>query len=79
MNLHDQYGEEECNGFEWNILPSEVIKRIIKHRAIMEQEQDIINENLSSFYACFILLTIFSPSSVKYTFPSLTLNQFIFS
>ena len=48
MNLHDRYGEDECNGFEWNMLPSEVIKRIIKHRATMEQEQDIINENLSS-------------------------------
>eukprot|EP00003_Mantamonas_plastica_P032140 TRINITY_DN862_c1_g5_i1.p1 TRINITY_DN862_c1_g5~~TRINITY_DN862_c1_g5_i1.p1 ORF type:complete len:404 (+),score=95.05 TRINITY_DN862_c1_g5_i1:39-1214(+) len=29
MHHHDQYEQGECNGFEWNMLPWEVIQRII--------------------------------------------------
>ena len=29
MWMHDQYDDDELNGFEWNMLPWEVIERII--------------------------------------------------
>lgn len=39
MWMHDQYDDDELNGFDWNMLPWEVINRIIGHLA---EEQKII-------------------------------------
>eukprot|EP00003_Mantamonas_plastica_P033816 TRINITY_DN9938_c0_g2_i1.p2 TRINITY_DN9938_c0_g2~~TRINITY_DN9938_c0_g2_i1.p2 ORF type:complete len:223 (-),score=70.61 TRINITY_DN9938_c0_g2_i1:132-800(-) len=32
---HDQYEDDECNGFEWNMLPLEIVERIVGFLALM--------------------------------------------
>lgn len=38
MHCRDQYDDGETNGFEWNMLPWEVVERIIKWRARLERQ-----------------------------------------
>ena len=33
MNTRDQYADDELDGFEWNMLPIEIMERIIRHLA----------------------------------------------
>lgn len=38
MHYHDQYDNDELNGFEWNMLPWEIIERIIGWLALFDVE-----------------------------------------